>query len=141
MVSLINRLGLVLVLVTTLSACGGTTSNTEGTGGAAGTGGSSGVGGSTTSSSCDVVSATVAQLQVDPTAVACVKSSCSANLVPCMGTNYSQNDFGTSPCAPYANCVSACNCVSSCSSNCIAPSACLQCLSNNVLACAVTHCM
>ena len=131
---------LVFVFVGTLSACGGsTTGGAEGTGGAAGTGGSAAAG--ATTSTCDVASATVAQLQLDATAVACVTTNCSANLALCLGANYAQGNYGTSDCSPYASCVASCNCVSSCSSNCVAPTACISCLTNKVLACAVTHCL
>ena len=141
MASLRNTLGHIFVFVGTLSACGGsTTGRSEGAGGAAGTGGSAAVAGAT-SSTCDVAGATVAQLQLDATAVACVKTSCNTNLGACLGANYAQGNYGTSDCAPYASCVAACNCVSSCSGNCRATAQCVQCLSNNLLACAVTHCL
>ena len=139
MVSLMNRSGLIFVFVGTLSACGGsTTGGSEGTGGGSSTGGSGVVGGAT-SSTCDVAGATVAQLQLDTAAVTCVKSSCSEKLAICLGANYAHGDYGNSNCAPFGNCVAACNCVGACSSSCTAPDACVQCLSSNLLACAVTH--
>lgn len=121
-----------------LNACGGSTVSPEGSGGSAGTGGSTA--GGSTSYACDVVGATVSQLAAsDPAAVSCLKANCSANFSPCLGANYALGDFGTSPCAPYATCVGGCNCVGSCSNGCVVPTACISCLTNNVLACAVRN--
>ncbi len=130
-----QRAGYLFGLAGALSACGGSTVSSGGssTGGAAA--------GGSTPVTCDVVGATVAHLNGDPNVVACVKANCSANLPPCLGTDFALGNFGSSPCASYASCVNSCTCASPCTNNCTIPTECVSCLTNNVAACGWTHCM
>ena len=127
------RFGTVLVLALMLTACGGSTSDPKDAGGASGIGGSAA--GGNTSSSCDVINATAANVQLCEAAAACTKTQCVPALAQCLGPDYAQGNYASAPCSEYANCVKTCNCISSCSSNCAISSTCQTCLQQQLLPC------
>lgn len=136
---LIHRLGLIVVLTSTLAACGGsTTGDPSSSGGQSNAGGGASVGGGT-GNSCDVVTVTAARVSC-ATAAACLKTQCGSALAQCLGSDYLAGSYGTSACAEYATCVKGCNCDSTCSDGCALSTNCQTCLNGPLLTCAVQQC-
>lgn len=136
MQQLIHQLVLNLVLTSTLAACGGSTTGGP-DGGQSRTGASTG---GSTGNSCDVVTVTAVTVSCE-SAANCVTGSCTAALSQCLGTDYLNGNFGSSPCAEYATCVKGCNCVKSCSdASCALSSTCQTCLNGPMLTCAIQSC-
>jgi hypothetical protein len=139
MLQLIQRPGLIAISVLACVACGGTTVDaSDASAGASSVGGSTPMGGA--SSSCDVVSVTIANAQLCSPAIVCAKAQCDSALGQCLGADYKQGSYGTSDCAQYSACVSSCNCDSNCSSQCALSPACTQCLVSKIVPCAYTNC-
>lgn len=138
------RLNYTLVLVLSssliLPGCGGSTADdTDGgvSGGYhAGTGGHSGTGGAT-NVSCDVVSATAAQVNLCQQATDCAKAQCVAEITTCLGAGYASGVYAGAPCSGYADCAKNCNCDATCmGNNCrFDEQACGTCLLNELGVC------
>ncbi len=127
-----HTLIIFLVFSASMMGCGGNaTSDSTLDGGHAGTGGS-GVGGNT-STSCNVINATAAQVQICESAATCAQTECTTELSQCMGASYAQGIYTGAGCSDYGNCVKNCNCQSICSSNCVLSQACSVCLSTTLL--------
>ena len=140
MLKLIRCPGLIVIFAFTFVGCGGAiVGGSDASAGASSVGGSTAAGG-TASSSCDVVSVTVANAQLCAPAILCTKAPCDGALGQCLGAGYKVGSYGTSACAQYSSCVSNCNCDSNCSSQCALSSDCLVCLVNQVVPCAYSNC-
>lgn len=135
---------LVLQLAYAVTGCGGNTADDSpldaGHAGMGGAGaGGAGTGGAV-STSCDVVAATAALVNVCADAASCVKQACPTALSACLGSSYASGVYSGMPCSDYGNCAKNCNCVSSCSSNCAVSAECNTCLTNTILVCVVQQC-
>jgi hypothetical protein len=135
---------LLLQLAYASAGCGGSTaddsSQDAGHTGAGGTGAGGTSTGGAASTSCDVVIATAALVNVCADAASCVKQACPTALSACLGSSYASGVYSGMPCSDYGNCVKNCNCVSSCSSTCAVSTECNTCLTNTILVCVVQQC-